>query len=403
MRLSDSTHLTYCLNIHPGEAWADQQAAIEQEAAAVKAAICPGRPFGLGLRIGRRALDDLAAPGAVDTLRRVLDRLGCYVFTVNAFPYGPFHGQPVKTGVYLPDWAQRERLDYTLGVADVLAALLPEGVDGSISTLPLAYGEPLLSADQIVQICERLADAALALHAIEARTGRLLHLGLEPEPDCLLETTSGCIAFFERSLLPLGVAWLCRQQGLTMPQAERILYRHIGICFDTCHLAVQFESLSDSLRLLQRHSIRLSKVQLSAALETRSSQAAVYALFPFAQDTVYLHQAKLLQADGTLISWADLTPERLTSWNVRTPARPCRIHYHVPLDFAGGDNLASTAALLTPEFYRTAQLCGAPHFEIETYTFAVLPPAWRERSLVANLIAEYRQVLAAWPQAQATA
>ena len=131
-----------------------------------------------------------------------------------------FHGQPVKAGVYLPDWAQRERLDYTLGVAEVLAALLPEGVEGSISTLPLAYGDPLLSADQLVQICERLAYAALALHAIETRTGRRLHLGLEPEPDCLIETTPGCIAFFERSLLPLGGAWLPVKSGLVADGAE---------------------------------------------------------------------------------------------------------------------------------------------------------------------------------------
>lgn len=393
MRLQDSSHLTYCLNIHPGETWEEQRAAIAHEACAVKAAIAPDHPFGLGLRIGCRALDSLSTPAVLDDLRHLLQDRGLYVFTVNAFPYGTFHGQPVKTAVYDPDWSHRERLDYTLRIAERLAELLPEGIEGSISTVPIAYKYPGLAAEALARACENLSDVAFALREIEQRTGSLIHLGLEPEPDCLIETTPESIAFFKHSLLPLGTAWLRRHQGLTVQQAEAVLYRHIGICFDTCHLAVQFESLPESLEALHRHGIRISKVQLSAALQAETTQQAVYALFPFARDPVYLHQTKILQTDGTLQAWRDLTPERLTTWTAATPARPCRIHFHVPLDFSGADGLVSTAALLTPGFYAMARRCGVTHFEIETYTFAVLPPALRQRTLVQNLIAEYKQVL----------
>ena len=181
-----------------------------------------------------------------------------------------------------------------------------------------------------------------------------------------------------------------------MQQAEQVLYRHIGVCLDTCHLAVGFESPTQSLEALHHRGIRISKIQLSAALETVSSQQAVYTLFPFARDHVYLHQVKILQPDGTLEAWSDLTPERLTTWTARSPRRRCRVHFHVPLDFTGNEGLASTSALLTPDFYAAARHQGARHFEIETYTFAVLPPALRERTLVESIIAEYRQVLAAW-------
>ena len=396
MRLTDDFHLTYCMNVHPGEAWADQRRAIASEACAVKAALAPDRPFGLGLRIGARAAETLAAPAARDDLRGLLATRGLYVFTINAFPYGTFHDQPVKTSVYAPDWSQHERLDYTLRVADLLAALLPAGVEGSISTLPIAYRNPTLPTTSLVRVCEHLADTALFLQALERRTGRLIHLGLEPEPDCLIENTPGSINFFEQTLLPLGAAWLCRHKGLTVQQAEQVLYRHIGVCLDTCHLAVGFESLADSLGALHRRGIRISKIQLSAALETATSQQAVYDLFPFARDHVYLHQVKILQPDGTLEAWSDLTPERLTTWTARTPQRPCRVHFHVPLDFAGHAGLASTGALLTPDFYATARRLGVRHFEIETYTFAVLPHALRARTLVESIIAEYRQALAAW-------
>ncbi len=396
MHLTDDCHLTYCMNVHPGEEWADQRRAIVNEACAVKAALAPGRPFGLGLRLGRRAAAALAAPAALEDLRQLLAAHGLYVFTINAFPYGTFHNQAVKTSVYLPDWSQRERLDYTLQVADLLAALLPEGVEGSISTLPIAYKEPPLPTASLARVCAQLADAALHLRELERRTGRLIHLGIEPEPDCLIENTPECISFFEKTLLPLGTAWICRNGGLTRQQAEEVLYRHIGICLDTCHLAVAFESLSGSLEAIHRHHIRLSKIQLSAALETVTSQQAVYALFPFARDHVYLHQVKIRQPDGTLEAWNDLTPAHLTTWTARTPRRPCRVHFHVPLDFAGHGQLASTSALLTNDFYTMARRCGARHFEIETYTFAVLPPALRSRTLVENIIAEYRQVLGNW-------
>ncbi len=397
MRLADDSHLTYCLNIHPGETWADQRQAIAHEACEVKAALAPGRPFGLGLRLGAEALQTAAEPGAVDALRALLRERGLYVFTINAFPYGAFHGQPVKTAVYAPDWSHPERLDYTVRAAECLAALLPDGIEGSISTVPVAYKYPPLTLARLARACEHLADAALALRAIEQRTGHRIHLGLEPEPDCLIETTPESISFFERSLLPLGSAWLHRHQGLTVQDAERVLRRHIGICFDTCHLAVQFESLEASLRLLRHHGVRLSKVQLSAALQTTTSQQAVYALFPFARDAVYLHQTKILQPDGTLEAWRNLTPERLTTWTVKTPARPCRIHYHVPLDFAGDGVLTSTASLLTPACMAAARDAGALHFEIETYTFSVLPLAYRHRTLVENLIAEYRYCLGLLP------
>jgi sugar phosphate isomerase/epimerase len=399
MRLTDTSHLTYCMNIHPGEAWEDQRQAIAGEACAVKAALAPDRPFGLGLRLSRRAIDTLDTPAARDDLRGLLAERGLYVFTVNAFPYGPFHGQPVKTNVYTPNWSQRERLDYTLRVAELLAGLLPDGVEGSVSTVPIAYKDPPLPTPRLVRVCEQLADAAFALHALEARTGRLIHLGLEPEPDCLIETTPACIAFFDRSLLPLGTAWLRRHQGLTAQQAGQILHRHIGVCFDTCHLAMAFESLPESLQALHRHGIRISKVQLSAALETQTTQQAVYTLFPFSRDKVYLHQVKIRLTDGTLDAWRDLTPERLTTWTAKTPRRPCRVHFHVPLDFTGAEGLSSTAALLTPTFYATARQCGVRHFEIETYTLAVLPPPLQQRSLVDSILAEYRHVLAAWTTA----
>jgi len=41
---------------------------------------------------------------------------------------------------------------------------------------------------------------------------------------------------------------------------------HLGVCLDTCHSALQFEDPLESLRAYRDEGIRISKIQLSAAL-----------------------------------------------------------------------------------------------------------------------------------------
>ena len=49
-----------------------------------------------------------------------------YVYTVNAFPYGPFKGRAVMEQVYEPDWSTEDRVRYTCQVADILAEVTPD-------------------------------------------------------------------------------------------------------------------------------------------------------------------------------------------------------------------------------------------------------------------------------------
>ena len=128
--------LTYCTNVHPGETWPEVRASLVRHVAGVKRRVAPSAPFGVGLRLSDAAARALEAPAAREDLRALLAEHGLYVFTINGFPYGTFHGTPVKEEVYRPDWSEPERLRYTERLADVLAALLPDGVIGSISTAP---------------------------------------------------------------------------------------------------------------------------------------------------------------------------------------------------------------------------------------------------------------------------
>ena len=333
--------LGFCMNIFPGETLEECLSALRGPCREVKKAFCPEAILPIGLRLGvvaaKQALDELPR------LRAVLQEEGLSAFTVNAFPYGRFHGVRVKEQVYLPDWSDRRRLEYSLDCARVLSALLPEGGSGSISTVPLAYGKgPLDSSWPLLQ------EAAEALARLEDECGRRIVLALEPEPDCRLETCDEALLFFA-----------------SLPASTK-LRRHLGICLDTCHAALQFEEPIHTLRRLLEAGIAVPKIQVSSALKVESP-AASGLLTPYAEG-VYLHQTRVRGRSLPAQIFADL-PEALRA----APEGQWRTHYHVPLDMERrADGLDNTSDLLTPEFFALAAAAGCD-LETETYTFDVLP------------------------------
>jgi hypothetical protein len=238
---------------------------------------------------------------------------------------------------------------------------------------------------------ERLVECVAHLAALYERTGKLLHLGLEPEAGCTLETTAETISFFEARLLTAGRTFLARRRGCPPEQAEAEIRRHLGVCFDTCHAAIQFEELEPALQAYRSAGIRISKVQLSAALEVHNERSQLDALRPFVEP-VYLHQVKARTRMGTLRGWNDL-PDALRDIHPRGEVERLRIHFHVPLYWHGDHLLGTTVAQLTPAFLKAACADPVTHLEIETYTFDVLPDSIRGVDVVESVAQEYRWVL----------
>ena len=391
------TPIPYCLNIHPGESLAETRAAIETHACAVKARVCPAAPYPLGLRLAASAAQELADPAALDAFRALLARHDLFVTNINGFPYGTFHNTAVKTSVYQPDWATPERLSYTARLAAILTLLLPAGQTGNISTVPLGYKSTSGDADQQAKstvMTRQIAVMAEFLSDLKGQTGREIVLALEPEPDCLLETTDEVLAWFEDELLFEGKRWLCANRRRSPDEAEALLRNHIGLCLDTCHFAVEFEEPLTALIRFESACIRVARIQLSAAIRTTVSDSSLQRLAAFI-DPVYLHQTKLSLPRGRLLSLPDLTPETV---EVARHHAGCelRTHFHVPLFYAGDDTLASTHTDLTREFFAHVAAHRYP-LEIETYTFDVLPPALRTGDVVESLVRETQWVEAALP------
>lgn len=345
----------YCLNVHPGETLADVVAALRGPAAAVRRAVCPAGDYEIGLRLSAAAARELSAPGTLVGFRDELRRGGFAVRHLNGFPYGCFHGERVKTLVYEPDWSRRERLDYTLDLARILAALLPGGVaDGTVSTVPLGYAGKTDAArclPQLDALERRLED-------LEALTGKRIAVAFEPEPDCLAGTVG--------ELLDI------------VPPA-----RHRAVLIDTCHAAVNGEDPLACLERCRAAGFHLGRLQLSAALTADAAHAA--ALVPFCNG-IYLHQTRLYAAGGECVAaYPDLSAAAIEALS-RLAGGHARVHCHVPLDWSGGE-CGTTRANIGDTLLRRA-LALDLQLEIETYTYEVLPTALRRGGVESGIIKE---------------
>jgi hypothetical protein len=383
MQLHHSLHLAYCTNIHRGETWTETFASLQNYALAVRDRVCPQKPFAIGLRLSARAAVELSERDTLLAFHRWLDENGCYVFTMNGFPYGQFHGVRVKEQVYRPDWTSPERVAYTNLLFNLLAELLPAGVEGSVSTLPGSFKEFHPSPEAIKLMRQNIWRSVEHLARVSVKTGRKLHLGLEPEPLCLLENTAETIRAFDHF-------------RAEHPHDER-LAEHLGVNYDTCHFAVEFEEPQNALACLVHHGIKISKIHLSSALKVAPTPEAREELKQFTDD-IYLHQVVARDEAGNRVIFRDL-PDALADHASRLtphPANEWRIHFHVPLHapaappFANtNDHLLGVLDLLA----ETPQLCS--HLEMETYTWEVLPPELKLQNVVDQLAQEYDWTLAA--------
>ena len=385
-------HLTYCTNIHSGEEWAEVRRSLQQYLPVVKADFTPDAPMGLGLRLSAAAGDVLQRQDAMDELKQILRDYGCYVFTINGFPYGVFHGQPVKEGAYQPDWADPLRLHYSNRLATLLAELLPDDIEGTVSTVPGTFRP--WAPGRIDGIVDNLIRHTAHLISLREQTGKTVSLTLEPEPYCLLETIAEAVAFFqERLFAPSAELRLSALTGLSRVEAADALHRHLGLCYDVCHAAVEFEDPSDSIRSLQEAGIAIGKIQLSSALKIRHvGPETVTRVKPF-DEPVYLHQ--VVARHGTkLTRYVDL-PDALDDI-AQTPAgTEWRVHFHVPVFLEELEAFSTTQDFLREILAIHRRTPISQHLEVETYTWDVLPEALRNVSLGTAIARELNWVKAA--------
>lgn len=365
--------LTYSTLVHPGDTWPEMWDSLTTYVPQVKQRVSPNDPFGVSLRISAASAETLTGDAAErERLKAFLADNDMYLYTVNAFPYGPFKNTVVKEQVYEPDWRSDERAIYTMQVADILAEVAAPGIEPTIQSPPLGFKPRVTGPDVVDAFTRQVIRVVAHLVKLHERTGRNVRLSLEPEPACFLETTDEAIDYFTNHLYAAEAqASLARQTGLSDAEAAAALRNHLGMVYDICHQAVEYEDIGTSLRRLADAGIPVFKLQEAAAVRVPEvTQATVDALRRFA-DTVYLTQT-VERRNGELTHYLNLE-DAFEAWDRDPGPREWRTHFHVPvfLDDLGDFRTTRFAIEDALEFHKNNKL--SPHLEIETYTWDVLP------------------------------
>ncbi len=384
--LGPNTILGYCTNVHAGASFDEMRTNLLRFAVPIKQRVSPGAPMGVGLWLSCDAANyALANPAALSDLQSWMQGLGLVVYTLNGFPYGNFHQPIVKTKVYEPNWTTQARYDYTLTLARVLAKLLPEGAQGSISTLPLGW--PGLTGDSDADLhrvksaaAGRLHDLIHQLARVELDTGRHIHIDLEPEPGCILDTAPKLVGFF--------------QQYLFDSPDDVSVRGYLRVCHDVCHSAVMFEPQAEALATYRSAGVSVGKAQLSSAVRVpfdemdQSERAeALKALMSFREDR-YLHQTCIREANGRTTLYSDL-PDAIEAYNAGTVSGgEWRVHFHVPVYLDRFGPIQTTQSEIGAFLNALRPEDALHHFEVETYAWNVLPESLQREELADGIAEE---------------
>ena len=386
MKLPDGLgDLAYSTLVHPADDWDELWASLREYVAEVKRRVSPDAPSAVSLRLSAATVERLLADqSALADLRSFLAAEDLYVITANAFPYGPFKNRLVMETVFEPDWRDRRRVEYTKGVATILAAIAGAGVSPTIQTAPLGF-KPHVTPGVVERFTEHILQVVAHLVRLASTTGTTVRLGLEPEPFCHLETTDEAISYFREHLFTDAAASrLATLAGIDDADAAAALPTHLGVVFDVCHQAVEFEEVGASLDALVAAEVPIVKLQVAAAMRIPEVTSEIVDLLAPFTDTVYLSQTMERRGDGPIRRFLNLR-DAMTCWEPSDAPTEWRTHFHVPVFLDDLDGLGTTQFAIVEALakHRAAPL--SDQVEIETYTWDVLPAQFKTGDIVEYL------------------
>lgn len=390
-----SMQIGYCTNVHAGVSLEQVNQNLVTHASEVRRLIGGSSSLPVGLWLSDQASRELD-PETLKSWRTWLADRQLLPFTINGFPFSDFHQAVVKQDVYLPTWAERSRLEFTVRLAKILDAILPAGEIGTISTLPLGWPSQQKNRSQtglldsglldslhrddhaaVIESAKNLKQLAIELDQINQQTGRIIKVCIEPEPGCILDTAA-------------NVAWFFQEMLFDDVATQPLVQRHLGVCHDVCHSAVMFEPQQEAIQTYHQAGIEIGKIQVSSAIEmANESDAALVELQAFAEPR-YQHQT-VVSSESKIDFYEDLPLALSTRDENRELDSKWRIHFHVPIFLASLGHLGTTQNEIVRcmEAVNRLPIENRPtHFEIETYAWNVLPAKYAQPSLATGIAKE---------------
>lgn len=394
-----STPLGYELNAHPGESLLDLEEALRRYALPVRdRLIAPGERCAIAPRVGRALLAELESPEGAERWLEWSDRERLVVYTINAFPLEDFHATRVKESVYHPPWSHPERADLTNRIATWLAMVLPDDLEGTVSTLGGSYRAWGHDADAFSAIAVGYLSTVAHLARLERETGVTVRLTAEPEPDTTLECAADVIALWKDHLAPLARTELARTLGVSAAEAEATLRRFWNVNLDVCHQSVLFRDPVEEWKALDAEGIRVGKLHITSALRVvEPARPEFHRELTRYDEPRYLHQWVARNGEGKIVRGPDLP-----TWLEREPdptIEELRVHFHVPVSAESSGALSTTRDDTARAIAHARAHADPPQLAIETYTWPILAGSEadadaRTDAMVRGITEEFRWTLA---------
>lgn len=385
-------HLTYSTLVHPGDTWSDMKDSLQSYLPGIKNQFSPSAPMGVSLRLSNASVEELLAkPEERAWLKAFLIEQDLYIFTVNAFPFGPFKGQIVKEQVYEPDWTTEARTKYTMNIADILAEVTRADDEPTIQTAPLAFRAKVTSDSYINAFNENIYQVIAHLMNLEKNTGRRVKLALEPEPFCYLETIPETVEYFKEKIYSLSAAErISKMSGQPLSEVFGATRRYLGVVLDICHQSVEFEDIADDIDQLSHAGIPIFKLQEAAALQVENVTPEIVEELKKYTGTIYLSQTTELR-DGKITRFLNLE-DAIKAWEADPGPREWRTHFHVPVFLKDLGSFQTTRSGIDAALKVHAKTPLSNHLEIETYTWDVLPDHLKTGDISEYVIRELEYV-----------
>lgn len=323
-------HVTHAGIIKPVTSFADLQSTISGSLAPINRALREDSPVGVSVRLSQAALSDEALTS--DSLRAMLNEHGLRLDGISAVSIGG----GAKEQVHHPDWRTEERLGFMFPALNLAAEFATPDHEIGITTNALSYrrwvdvdmpGNWAALTLNVIRVVQHLV-------GIHDRTGKVLHIDLEPEPGSVLRDTADVVKFYSQWLLPRGGAMLSDRMQLSNGSAGEAILRHVRIALDTAHAAVVWDDAAASLDAFAQHGIRIGRLQASSAIEievpveTDAQKTMAEHLGAFVSPS--LLQQVVGWLDGEIVQRFDDLPDAISAIEA-SAGQTWRIHTHAPL------------------------------------------------------------------------
>lgn len=305
---------------------------------------------------------------------------------INGFVYKRFHQKKIKENIYYPDWTKKERSNFTNDTIFFAQKINRTSKVCGISTLPITY-KLWMKNDVKYNIKKCIFfffDLLKILINIKKYKNILIHIDIEPEPFCLLETCNDFVNFFKLWLLPELKKKIKIYLNINSKKATHLITKHFNLCFDLCHSAVMFEDSKTSLNLVRKSNIKIGRIQISSAIKIKKINKKQFEKLNFLNNSPFLHQALVKMKNQKLKKKDFEQIKTLKKYLIKE----VRIHCHIPIYIKYiSKYIGTTQTELKNSLINILQHNDTKNLEIETYTYNVLYK--KKNNKIKSMIKEY--------------